>query len=83
FRAALDRLIALSAERTTVIMCAEAVPWRCHRRLVTDALLARGVEVRDIIGPGPAAPAVLSPHAVVRGDRTVVYPATSQEELFG
>ncbi|HEX8690934.1 MAG TPA: DUF488 domain-containing protein [Longimicrobium sp.] len=84
FRAALDRLAALSRERTAVIMCAEAVPWRCHRRLITDALLARGIPVRDITGPGPATPARLSEHAVVLPDATVVYPAPGgvQEDLF-
>ncbi|HSU17883.1 DUF488 domain-containing protein [Longimicrobium sp.] len=84
FRDALDRLVALSRERTAVIMCAEAVPWRCHRRLITDALLARGIPVADIIGPGQASPARLSEHAVVRGDGTVIYPAAPgvQEDLF-
>ncbi|HEX2202946.1 MAG TPA: DUF488 domain-containing protein [Longimicrobium sp.] len=84
FRQALERLMALAAERTAAIMCAEAVPWRCHRRLITDALLARGVPVADITGPGRAAPAVLSPHAVVRPGGTVVYPAPGgvQEDLF-
>ncbi|HEX6748157.1 MAG TPA: DUF488 domain-containing protein [Longimicrobium sp.] len=84
FRAALDRLISLSRERRTTIMCAEAVPWRCHRRLITDALLARGIPVEDITGPGGAAPARLSEHALVRGDGTVIYPATPgvQEDLF-
>src|SRR3954447_1294099 len=84
FRAALDRLIAQSEERTTVIMCAEAVPWRCHRRLITDALLARGIPVADITGPGAATPARLSEHALVRPDGSIVYPAAPgvQEELF-
>ena len=85
FRAALDRLVSLSRERRTVIMCAEAVPWRCHRRLITDALLARGIPVADITGPGGASPARLSEHAVVREDGTVIYPAAPgvQEDLFG
>ena len=83
FRAALQRLMADAAERRPVIMCAEAVPWRCHRRLITDALLARGVPVLDIIGPGPAAPAVLSPHALVQPDGGLIYPATPQADLFG
>jgi len=85
FRAALDRLIAQSAQRATVIMCAEAVPWRCHRRLITDALLARGVPVADITGPGAATPARLSEHALVRPDGSIIYPAAPgvQEELFG
>jgi uncharacterized protein (DUF488 family) len=84
FRAALERLMGLARERTAAVMCAEAVPWRCHRRLITDALLARGVPVADITGPGPASPAVLSPHAVVRPDGGVVYPAPrdAQEDLF-
>jgi uncharacterized protein (DUF488 family) len=83
FHAALQRLIDDARERTPAIMCAEAVPWRCHRRLVTDALLARGVRVADIIGPGPAVEARLSPHAVVHGDGLVTYPATPQQDLFG
>ncbi|HKP76799.1 MAG TPA: DUF488 domain-containing protein [Longimicrobiaceae bacterium] len=84
FRAALGRLIELSEARATVIMCAEAVPWRCHRRLITDALLARGVPVADITGPGAASPARLSEHARVQPDGTVIYPAAPgvQEELF-
>jgi uncharacterized protein (DUF488 family) len=84
FRAALDRLIALSTERTTVIMCAEAVPWRCHRRLITDSLLARGIPVADITGPGAATPARLSEHALVQPDGSIIYPAAPgvQEELF-
>jgi uncharacterized protein (DUF488 family) len=82
FQAALGRLLRDGAERRTVIMCAEAVPWRCHRRLITDALLARGVPVLDIMGPGEARPAVLSEHAVVREDRTLAYPATPQQDLF-
>ncbi|HEX6041684.1 DUF488 domain-containing protein [Longimicrobium sp.] len=82
FRAALARLMEDAAHRRPVVMCAEAVPWRCHRRLITDALLARGVPVFDIIGPGGAAPAVLSPHALVRGD-SLTYPATPQADLFG
>ena len=82
FRAALERLMADAAERRPAILCAEAVPWRCHRRLITDALLARGVPVRDILGPGRASAAVLSPHAVVRPDGGLVYPATPQGDLF-
>src|SRR5579862_5509913 len=49
FRENLDQLIRLAAERTTAIMCAEAVPWRCHRSLVADALTARGIQVVDIL----------------------------------
>jgi uncharacterized protein (DUF488 family) len=49
FEKSLDELIALAGERPTAIMCAEAVPWRCHRSLIGDALLARGVDVEDIL----------------------------------
>ena len=84
FRAALDRLIAHAEARATVIMCAEAVPWRCHRRLITDALLARAISVADITSPGAATPARLSEHALVQPDGTVIYPAAPgvQEDLF-
>lgn len=84
FQHALERLMELAAERTAAILCAEAVPWRCHRRLITDALLARGVPVADITGPGRASPAVLSPHAVVLPDGGLVYPAPGgvQQDLF-
>ena len=84
FQAALATLIARSAEKTTAIMCAEAVPWRCHRRLITDALLARGLPVADITGPGAATLARLSEHALVRPDGSIIYPAAPgvQEDLF-
>ena len=76
FRAALDRLIAHAEARTTVIMCAEAVPWRCHRSLVADALLARGHEAREIVSEAKAAPHKLTAFARVEGDR-VTYPPTT------
>jgi uncharacterized protein (DUF488 family) len=84
FQRALERLMEMGAARTVAIMCAEAVPWRCHRRLITDALIARGVPVADIVGPGPAHAAALSPDAVVREDGLVTYPAAkaAQQELF-
>lgn len=82
FAAAIDRLLDDAAERVVAIMCAEAVPWRCHRRLVTDALLARGAPVADIMGPGPASEARLSTHAVVHPDGRITYPATPQQDLF-
>jgi uncharacterized protein (DUF488 family) len=49
FRAALDDLVAVSRDMATAIMCAEAVWWRCHRQLVADALVARGVRVCHIM----------------------------------
>jgi uncharacterized protein (DUF488 family) len=69
FRAALDRLLELDG-RTTV-MCAEAVPWRCHRNLLADELVRRGLEVLHIIGPGEVRHHEMSPMARVEGDHLV------------
>ena len=73
FAAALDRLIARAKERRTAILCAEAVPWRCHRSLLSDALLVRGVRVVHILGPGSTQDHALTPFAKVRSGR-VTYP---------
>jgi uncharacterized protein (DUF488 family) len=81
FRAGLDRLVELSVDRVTAAMCAEAVPWKCHRSLIADALVARGIEVRHILGPGPVQPHALTPFARVDGDR-VTYPGPVQEHLL-
>jgi len=72
FRAALERLIA-QQQTPTAVMCAEAVPWKCHRQLIADALVARAVEVVHLLGPGQRQPHVLSPAAVLRGDGALVY----------
>jgi uncharacterized protein (DUF488 family) len=74
FGAAVDRLIALSRERPTAVMCAEAVPWRCHRSLIADALTVRGIAVRHISSPTRAEPHRLTPMADVDGLR-ITYPA--------
>ena len=74
FREALDRLIGLAEEKKTAIMCAEAVPWRCHRSLVADALIVRGYEVRDIMSGKSAKPRMLNPMARVEGSR-ITYPS--------
>jgi uncharacterized protein (DUF488 family) len=73
FAAALERLMALGLEAPTAILCAEAVPWRCHRQIIADALVARGAEVRHILGPGPAERHALHPSAEVRADGRLVY----------
>jgi uncharacterized protein (DUF488 family) len=74
FAEALEALIKLAGQKPTAIMCAEAVPWRCHRSLIADALIARGYEVRNILSATSAKPHVLSPIARVRGNQ-VSYPA--------
>jgi uncharacterized protein (DUF488 family) len=79
FQEWLERLIGWAAGGDTAIMCAEAVPWRCHRQLIADALVARGVEVLDITAPDRATPHALSPHARVGADGGVTYPAPSGE----
>lgn len=78
FRAAVDRL--LESGLATAVLCAEAVPWRCHRNLLSDDLLRRGLEVVHILGPGQAQAHKLSGMARVVGDR-VVYPA-EQSSMF-
>jgi uncharacterized protein (DUF488 family) len=73
FWSALEKLIALAARRRTAIMCAEAVPWRCHRSLISDALIVREVDVRHITGHGEPSPHRLTPFAVV-AERRITYP---------
>ena len=73
FRAGLEALLSLAREHNVAIMCAEAVWWRCHRRIVADYLLARGVEVRHILGPGKIEPAQLTAGAVVQAEGRVSY----------
>ncbi len=73
FEEALDALLVLAAKATTAIMCAEAVPWRCHRFLVGDALVARGIEVRDIFNRSAAKPHLLTPWARIRAGK-ISYP---------
>lgn len=65
FEAGLAALNRLKEKRTTAIMCAEAVPWRCHRSLIADVETARGVEVRHIMSAKTANPHKITPFAVV------------------
>lgn len=84
FEAALARLRARADGCTVAIMCAEAVPWRCHRQLIADALVAGGDDVAHITGPGEARAHVLNAAARVTEDGTLTYPgAPVQEDLFG
>ncbi len=63
----LDRLVELARAQRCALMCAEAVPWRCHRSMIADALLVRGVRVEDIIGPHGRKPHALTSFAHVDG----------------
>lgn len=73
FEAALETLIRTASARVTAVMCAEALPWRCHRSLIADALVARGIAVEHILSPGVSRKHALSPMAVVRAGR-LTYP---------
>lgn len=73
FSGAVDELVALAKEAPVTIMCAEAVPWRCHRSLIGDALLVRGLEVCDIMSATSTKPHTLTSFAKVDGQR-VWYP---------
>lgn len=74
FDESLEELIGLSHHDRLALMCAEAVPWRCHRSLIGDALLARGIQVEDIMSPTRAQIHTLTSFAEVHGKK-VTYPA--------
>lgn len=74
FRQGLDQLQQLAAEQPTAIMCAEAVWWRCHRRLVTDYMIVAGWDVIHLMAPGQRQDGVLTPGAVPNADGTIEYP---------
>lgn len=78
FEKSLDEMLSRSAGAVPALMCAEAVPWRCHRSLIADALVVRGIAVKNIIGGSPATPHVLRPWARVEGTR-ITYPPPTEE----
>ncbi|MGN6154827.1 MAG: DUF488 domain-containing protein [Sphingomicrobium sp.] len=73
FAQSLDRLLDLSSDRRCAIMCAEAVWWRCHRRIISDYLLERGRDVFHLMGNGKVDPARLTPGATAE-DGKILYP---------
>jgi uncharacterized protein (DUF488 family) len=85
FQAALDQVIHAAATRTVALMCAEAVPWRCHRNLISDSLTGRDIEVRHILGDASPPVHELNPAARVDRDGGITYPVEPppQQELFG
>jgi uncharacterized protein (DUF488 family) len=78
FAAALRELHDLAIDRATAIMCAEALWWRCHRRLIADRLLVAGWEVCHIGSDGRSRPHELADFAVVQPDGSVIYPQASE-----
>jgi uncharacterized protein (DUF488 family) len=73
FAAELERLLALASKERVALMCAEAVPWRCHRSLIADALLVHGVPAEEIVSVTRRQPHQLTPFARVEGE-TITYP---------
>ena len=76
FRSAVVKLLEWGEHERMALMCAEAVPWRCHRSLIADALLIRGVQVSEISSATRLTPHRLTPFARIRGTR-ITYPAGS------
>jgi hypothetical protein len=81
FESALDGLMKIAAGEQIAVMCAEAVPWRCHRSLIADALLVRGVKVRHIMSSKSCPEHSLTPWARVNG-KQITYPAETLEMCF-
>jgi uncharacterized protein (DUF488 family) len=73
FQKAIEKLIQLAQRDRVVLMCAETVPWRCHRSLIEDALIIRGIHCEDIIGPGRQLVHSLTSFAKVNGTQ-IIYP---------
>ena len=74
FRSGFARLLELGRSRRCAVMCAEAVWWRCHRRIIADYLLAAGETVFHILGPGAVNAASIAPAAISHPDGTLTYP---------
>lgn len=77
FRDAIDKLLSFAEQQRVSIMCAEAVPWRCHRNLVADELTRRGIEVIHTIGAGSVKVHAMNPFAQIEDDH-LVYPGEQQ-----
>ncbi len=82
FSLSLDGLLEVARDAQVVLMCAEAVPWRCHRSLVADALLVRGIQVRHIMSERQVRTHSLTPWAKVDGTK-ITYPASQLPLIDG
>jgi len=83
FRAAVQELLSIAAGAQTAIMCAEKFYWKCHRRLLSDYLIAKAVEVKHILEPGRASEHKLTPYAVISDDGIVTYPSPATDLTDG
>ncbi|HVW65501.1 MAG TPA: DUF488 domain-containing protein [Nitrosospira sp.] len=84
FAANVEAVAELAGRERCALMCAEAVPWRCHRSLIADALILRGIQVEDIIGKGARKLHSMTPWARIDGLK-ITYPSPqreAQEDLF-
>jgi uncharacterized protein (DUF488 family) len=79
FRRGFDELLRLAAERPTAVMCAEALWWRCHRRIIADHLLAEGMPVAHVMGHGKIEAAKLTPGALIDAEGQLLYPSPEGE----
>lgn len=77
FAEGLNALIEIAKTTPTAVMCAEAVPWRCHRSLIADALILKGWQVRDILTAAPAAEHKLTPFLIAVNSQPT-YPAPDE-----
>jgi len=80
FADGLEKLLKLARRRKSALMCAEAVPWRCHRSLIADALLIRGIRVEHILGAAGGKVHTITPFARVRAGH-ITYPGSSQTRV--
>ena len=81
FHAGFARLLELGRTQRCAVMCAEAVWWRCHRRIITDYLLAAGEPVFHILGPGTVNPASPTLAAIPDPNGALTYPAKNEDQL--
>ena len=79
FKEALEKLIQLVRQKSTAIMCSEAVPWRCHRSMIADALVIRGIPVEHILTVGSTKPHTLTTFAQVKRTQ-ITYPPLPAEQ---
>jgi hypothetical protein len=80
FQQTVQKLLSVAAKRKTAIMCAEKLYWKCHRRFLSDYLVAQGAEVLHILEPGKISVHKLTPGAVVTSDATVTYPLSKPDQ---
>jgi uncharacterized protein (DUF488 family) len=78
FAAGLDELLKCACGERAALMCAEAVPWRCHRSLIADALVVRGIAVEHILSGSRTQTHTLRPWAAVRGSQ-LIYPPPAED----